>query len=105
VIEDEKYWSFISEQMRKAPGLEMETAALGALAQAHHDLCRPVACGRNVVAVIEMAILDSKPGLGPEDCHHAAMVFQHGDTPADVSWKWIRVPVPTSKAPLSGAGH
>ena len=32
VVEDEKVWSFISESMRKTLGLEMEAAALGALA-------------------------------------------------------------------------
>lgn len=40
VIENEEYWSFISEHMRKTLGLEMEAAALGSLAHAwrsRHD--------------------------------------------------------------------
>ncbi|WP_233261617.1 tetratricopeptide repeat protein [Vitiosangium sp. GDMCC 1.1324] len=37
VVEDEKVWSFISEHMRKTLGVEMEAAALGALAHAQRD--------------------------------------------------------------------
>ncbi|WNG55263.1 tetratricopeptide repeat protein [Archangium gephyra] len=37
VVEDEAVWSFISEHMRKTLGLEMEAAALGALAHAQRD--------------------------------------------------------------------
>ncbi|WP_437666858.1 DUF3856 domain-containing protein [Sorangium sp. So ce1182] len=37
VVEDEKCWGFISEYMRKTLGLEMEGAALGALAHAQRD--------------------------------------------------------------------
>ncbi|WP_437960379.1 tetratricopeptide repeat protein [Sorangium sp. So ce119] len=37
VVEDEKCWGFISEYMRKTLGLEMEAAALGALAHAQRD--------------------------------------------------------------------
>ena len=37
VIEDANIWSFVSEHMRKSLGLEMEAAALGALAQMHRS--------------------------------------------------------------------
>ncbi|WP_235216713.1 tetratricopeptide repeat protein [Archangium violaceum] len=37
VVEDEEVWSFISEHMRKMLGLEMEAAAIGALAHAQRD--------------------------------------------------------------------
>ncbi|WP_437304803.1 tetratricopeptide repeat protein [Sorangium sp. So ce388] len=37
VVEDQAYWSFVSEHMRKTLGLEMEAAALGALAHAQRD--------------------------------------------------------------------
>ncbi|WP_239014962.1 hypothetical protein [Archangium violaceum] len=37
VVEDEAVWSFISEHMRKTLGVEMEAAALGALAHAQRD--------------------------------------------------------------------
>jgi nucleoside phosphorylase/tetratricopeptide (TPR) repeat protein len=37
VIEDEQIWGFISDSMRKTLGLEMEAAALGALAHAQRD--------------------------------------------------------------------
>lgn len=38
VVEDEHVWSFISDHVRKALGLEMEAAALGALVHAQRDL-------------------------------------------------------------------
>lgn len=37
VIEDEEVWDFISESMRKTLGLEMEAAAIGAVAHAQRD--------------------------------------------------------------------
>jgi tetratricopeptide (TPR) repeat protein/nucleoside phosphorylase len=37
VIEDEKVWGFVSEFMRKTLGLEMEAAAIGAVAHAQRD--------------------------------------------------------------------
>lgn len=37
VIEDSAVWSFVSEHMRLALGIEMEAAALGALAHAQHS--------------------------------------------------------------------
>jgi tetratricopeptide (TPR) repeat protein/nucleoside phosphorylase len=37
VVEDAQVWDFISEHMRKTLGLEMEAAALGALAHAQRD--------------------------------------------------------------------
>ncbi len=37
VVEDEQIWNFISEHMRKTLGLEMEAAALGAVAHAQRD--------------------------------------------------------------------
>jgi tetratricopeptide (TPR) repeat protein/nucleoside phosphorylase len=37
VVEDQAVWSFISEHMRKTLGLEMEAAAIGALAHAQRD--------------------------------------------------------------------
>ncbi|WNG17964.1 NACHT domain-containing protein [Cystobacter fuscus] len=37
VVEDARVWSYVSEHMRKALGLEMEAAALGALAHAQRD--------------------------------------------------------------------
>ncbi|WP_240486447.1 tetratricopeptide repeat protein, partial [Hyalangium minutum] len=37
VVEDEKIWTFISESMRKTLGLEMEAAALGAVAHTQRD--------------------------------------------------------------------
>lgn len=40
VVEDEKYWSFVSDFMRKSLGLEMEAVAIGAIshAQRHYHL-------------------------------------------------------------------
>ncbi len=37
VVEDEEVWSFVSEHMRKTLGLEMEAAAIGALAHAQRE--------------------------------------------------------------------
>ncbi|WP_309894904.1 tetratricopeptide repeat protein [Archangium sp.] len=37
VVEDEDVWSFVSDHMRKTLGLEMEAAAIGALAHAQRD--------------------------------------------------------------------
>jgi tetratricopeptide (TPR) repeat protein/nucleoside phosphorylase len=50
VVEDRRIWSFISEHMRKTLGLEMEAAALGALAHAQRD--------RNLDALVMKGVMD-----------------------------------------------
>ncbi|HEX8819434.1 MAG TPA: tetratricopeptide repeat protein [Archangium sp.] len=50
VVEDEEVWSFVSEHMRKTLGLEMEAAALGALAHAQR--------GRKLDALVMKGVMD-----------------------------------------------
>jgi tetratricopeptide (TPR) repeat protein/nucleoside phosphorylase len=50
VIEDEKVWDFISESMRKTLGLEMEAAAIGAVAHAQRD--------KKLEAVVMKGVMD-----------------------------------------------
>ncbi|WP_249039729.1 tetratricopeptide repeat protein [Archangium gephyra] len=50
VVEDEEVWSFISEYMRKTLGLEMEAAAIGALAHAQRD--------RKLEALVMKGVMD-----------------------------------------------
>jgi hypothetical protein len=50
VIEDEKVWDFITESMRKTLGLEMEAAAIGAVAHAQRD--------KKLEAVVMKGVMD-----------------------------------------------
>ena len=50
VVEDEEVWNFISEYMRKTLGLEMEAAAIGALAHAQRD--------RKLEALVMKGVMD-----------------------------------------------
>jgi tetratricopeptide (TPR) repeat protein/nucleoside phosphorylase len=50
VIEDEKVWDSISESMRKTLGLDMETAAIGAVAHAQQD--------KKLEAVVMKGVMD-----------------------------------------------
>jgi hypothetical protein len=49
VVEDESIWSFVTEHMRKTLGLEMEAAAIGALAQLEPPVPLPAASERRVM--------------------------------------------------------